>query len=104
MIANAADNTCRPSRVQALAGKAVVQLAAGLSHSVALTADGEVWTFGSGQEGQLGLGHTHSEPSPRKVRGRRLLTVEKVTSVEVSWLFTCNGHTHSEPWSQKVRL
>ena len=33
---------------------AVVHVAAGVHHSMALTATGELWTWGTGYEGQLG--------------------------------------------------
>ncbi|MBK8475467.1 MAG: hypothetical protein IPL39_03935 [Opitutaceae bacterium] len=39
-----------------LAGKTVIALAAGYSHSLALSADGRVFAWGSGQYGQLGNG------------------------------------------------
>jgi hypothetical protein len=50
------DNVCRPSCISALEGQHVVQLAAGRQHSVALTVDGQLYTWGAGELGQLGLG------------------------------------------------
>jgi hypothetical protein len=47
---------CRPNRVQALTGHRVVQLAAGLRHSVALCSDNSVCAWGSNDQGQLGQG------------------------------------------------
>ena len=52
----------------------VVQVAAGglpgyAGHSVALTADGSVWTWGYGKSGQLGQGSRTSNPTPTKVTG-----------------------------------
>jgi E3 ubiquitin-protein ligase HERC4 len=42
-------------------------LAAGSEHSVALTVDGGVFTWGSSRCGQLGHGSTNKETSPRRV-------------------------------------
>ncbi|XP_077994838.1 secretion-regulating guanine nucleotide exchange factor-like [Glandiceps talaboti] len=45
--------TSIPQRIQALPD-GVVAIAAGLRHSVAISNDGKVWTWGSGKKGQLG--------------------------------------------------
>lgn len=46
----------------ALAGKTVVAVAAGSSHSLALTSDGEIFSWGTGQYGQLGNGSSSYTP------------------------------------------
>lgn len=57
----------RPRRVEALAGRSVVAAAAGLSHSVAVTADGAIFSWGGGKFGQLG----HGDEAPgRESEGR----------------------------------
>jgi alpha-tubulin suppressor-like RCC1 family protein len=48
---------------------AVVQVAAGDFHSMALTAAGQLWTWGPGDSGQLGHGGTESLAVPRVVDG-----------------------------------
>jgi alpha-tubulin suppressor-like RCC1 family protein len=45
----------------------VVAIAAGSSHSVALTDDGSVWTWGHNGSGELGNGTTKDSPVPQKV-------------------------------------
>ena len=57
----------RPRRVDALAGKRVVQVAAGDAYYAVITSNGEVFTFGSGEFGQLGHGLHLGEPVPRRV-------------------------------------
>ncbi len=57
----------------------VVQVAAGglpgyAGHSVALEADGSVWTWGYGKSGQLGLGSATTTPTPTKVTGLPAIT------------------------------
>ncbi len=61
-----------PVTVAGLSG--VTQIAAGglpgyAGHSVALKADGSVWTWGYGKSGQLGLGSLTSTGTPTKVAG-----------------------------------
>lgn len=55
-----------PAAVIGLPGKAIA-VAAGLFHSCALLANGDVWCWGSGAYGQLGLGSTASSVTPQRV-------------------------------------
>jgi len=52
-----------------LEGKTIIQIALGDHHHVALTSKGEVYTWGEGSNGQLGLGDGRSKAlEPRKVK------------------------------------
>lgn len=42
----------------------VVALVGGRAHSLALTSQGQLWVWGSGKNGRLGLGSPADEPSP----------------------------------------
>ncbi|KAI0492406.1 hypothetical protein KFK09_026677 [Dendrobium nobile] len=53
-----------PSTVAGLDGKRLVSVAAGRVHSISLTSKGEVWTWGSGRNGRLGLGSSADEAEP----------------------------------------
>eukprot|EP01045_Picozoa_sp_COSAG04_P001331 COSAG04_NODE_43_length_31842_cov_15.704848_22_plen_178_part_00 len=57
-----------PARVAAL-GTDTVQLALGGSHGFALKQGGAVFSWGSGGQGQLGLGDTDGRLSPTEVTG-----------------------------------
>lgn len=46
--------TATPAPIAEAPKEPVVSIAAGCDHAVLLTADGHVWTFGNGQQGQLG--------------------------------------------------
>ena len=50
------ENVGVPRRVAALASIVVAQVAAGSLHSMALAADGGVWSWGQGGAGRLGHG------------------------------------------------
>jgi len=68
-----------PKQVEALAGQRVIAVSAGNVHSLALTADGAVWSWGNGEEGQLGHGDGQmNQLLPKKVEalaGRRVVGV-----------------------------
>ena len=53
-----------PTLVEALEGKFVTQVACGQTHSMALTRDGRLYTWGNGGHGKLGHGSVvhHSTP------------------------------------------
>ncbi|GMI70702.1 SENSITIVE TO ABA 1 [Hibiscus trionum] len=54
-------------RVSSLDGMKIVEIAAGAEHSAVVTEDGAIKTWGWGEHGQLGLGSTSDESSPRTV-------------------------------------
>jgi len=53
-----------PALVDCLSTERLVTASAGRVHSVALTSKGEVWTWGSGRNGRLGLGSSIDEAEP----------------------------------------
>ena len=53
-----------PALVNCLNGERPVSAAAGRVHSAVLTSRGEVWTWGSGRNGRLGLGSSIDEAEP----------------------------------------
>ncbi|KAK0149380.1 putative E3 ubiquitin-protein ligase HERC6 [Merluccius polli] len=55
--------------VSALGPLEVAAASCGAEHSVVLTKDGKVFTFGDGSQGQLGHGSTAGELVPREVQG-----------------------------------
>jgi len=57
----------RPLRVATLEGKRIVAIDCGDSHAAALTASGEVFCWGRGSHGRLGLGHSRDVPTPTRV-------------------------------------
>lgn len=66
---------------------AVKQVAAGLQHSILLTEDGEVLTFGSNQSGQLGHGDFFDRNAPTRV------PVELATTGSVIQIAAGSNHT-----------
>uniref|UniRef100_A0A3Q3VJX2 BTB domain-containing protein n=1 Tax=Mola mola TaxID=94237 RepID=A0A3Q3VJX2_MOLML len=60
-------NRCAPCRVAALQGVSVIQVACGSSHTLALTDEGSVYTWGANQYGQLGTGNKSNQALPSVV-------------------------------------
>ncbi|KAJ8534525.1 hypothetical protein K7X08_016253 [Anisodus acutangulus] len=53
-----------PQVVEGLAGEIPVSVSCGRAHSLTLTAKKEVWAWGSGRNGRLGLGSSADEVEP----------------------------------------
>ncbi|EOD29477.1 E3 ubiquitin ligase [Emiliania huxleyi CCMP1516] len=71
-----------PKRVEAFAGQRVIVVTAGAYHSLALTADGSVWSWGEGASGKLGHGDQQRQLLPKKVEafaGQRVVAVSAGT-------------------------
>jgi alpha-tubulin suppressor-like RCC1 family protein len=58
-----------PRLIEALNHVVVKQVAAGAYHSMVLTRDGDVFTWGYGYFGQLGHGNTGDQLVPKRVEG-----------------------------------
>jgi SCF-associated factor 1 len=62
-------STFHPTPLPVLENKTIIQIALGDHHHVALTSKGEVYTWGEGSNGQLGLGDGRAtSPEPRQVK------------------------------------
>jgi alpha-tubulin suppressor-like RCC1 family protein len=70
----------------ALTGLRVVQVSTGPFHTAAVTANGELYTFGLGNLGQLGHGTETTELLPRRVEGA--LAEERVVSTATGSMHT----------------
>lgn len=67
--ASGSTNSTTPVQSQIPAQTAIVAIAAGANHSVALDRNGKVWTWGLGNTGQLGYGGTGNTNLPIQVAG-----------------------------------
>lgn len=67
-----------PRSVEALLSKDVWKVACGVTHTISLTSEGEVFSWGSGLGGKLGQGHLRDRSSPLRVAA---LKDKKVTSI-----------------------
>uniref|UniRef100_A0AAZ3RI90 HECT-type E3 ubiquitin transferase n=1 Tax=Oncorhynchus tshawytscha TaxID=74940 RepID=A0AAZ3RI90_ONCTS len=86
-----------PEKVTALEGYQVGQVACGLNHTVAVSADGMmVWAFGDGDYGKLGLGNSTAKSSPQKVDVLCGLGIKKVScGTQFSVALTKDGNVYT---------
>jgi len=98
-------NEHEPVLIPSLSDKEIVQVAAGYSHSGARTASGEIWMWGGGELGQLGLGNRQNAMLPRRVEW--LIEHEiRVRSLSLGCAHTMIVSEHDEVYAwgeQKVR-
>lgn len=64
---NTLDDIESPTPIQFFRDKPILTFSCGGFHNTALTTDGEVYSWGSGQFGQLGLGYFDHEKVPKKI-------------------------------------
>jgi len=57
-----------PQMVEALQAKHVREITCGSNQSAAITSNGELYTWGSGEDGCLGHGDTSNQLKPKQVR------------------------------------
>lgn len=84
-----------PDRIVHLNGRSVTMVAAGYCHSLVLTEAGEVWSFGCGYFGQLGVGSSHKNTLPTLVKALS----EPITIISTKYFHsvavTANNRVHS---------
>uniref|UniRef100_A0A3Q2XK51 HECT-type E3 ubiquitin transferase n=1 Tax=Hippocampus comes TaxID=109280 RepID=A0A3Q2XK51_HIPCM len=84
-----ARNHNRPQQVPALSGIHIQDVAAGAEHTLVLSSTGDVYTWGSNLEGQLGLGHTNHVREPTLVTVLQSKGINQITA----------GRCHSAAWT-----
>lgn len=67
-----------PTQITAFSGIKLKQIACGDEFSVALTSNGEVFTWGRGQYGQLGLGKDQVGPLEKPTKVTSLPSIKKI--------------------------
>ena len=85
-----------PKVIEALRGTRVVAIASGDMHSMVLTDDGTVLSFGDGDGGQLGHGDEETQRAPKVIealRGRRVVAI--AAGLYQSMVLTDNGEVLS---------
>ncbi|EKX31860.1 hypothetical protein GUITHDRAFT_47937, partial [Guillardia theta CCMP2712] len=74
-----------PRVIPSLRDRRVTMMACGEYHSVCLTEEGDMYAWGRGSDGQLGLGRMESSPVPRFVSS---LGKQRIKWVSAGWNFT----------------
>ena len=110
---NTTTNSRSPIAVQAagtpMAGKTIVQVAAGADHSLALDSDGALYAWGSNAYGQLGNGTTtnSSVPVAVKIAGTPLAgktIIQIVAGANHNMVLTSDGAVYTWGWNYHGQL
>ena len=90
------DPTLHYERLRALARHRIADVVCGWSHTMCLTDEGAVYTWGKGQDGQLGHGTTQDEPEPR--------LVSYFGAHHIKVVALAGGYFHSAALSRRFQL
>ena len=71
-----------------LAGKTVTHIVAGLSHSLVLTSDGGLYSWGDNTNGQLGNGTTTASSVPVAVDQTGVLSGKTIIDIDAGWFIS----------------
>ncbi|XP_044756400.1 E3 ubiquitin-protein ligase HERC2 [Coccinella septempunctata] len=94
------DHVRRPKKVSALQGKKIISIATGSLHCVACSDEGEVFTWGDNDEGQLGDGTTNAIQRPRLVsalQGKKITNVACGSAHTLAWSTLSSGSSCAVP-------
>lgn len=96
-----------PQKIQAFQGVSIKMVAAGAEHTAAVTEDGELYGWGWGRYGNLGLGDRNDRLVPEKVSAVDLQG-EKMVMVACGWRHTISvsssGGLYTYGWSKYGQL
>ncbi|KAJ6357667.1 hypothetical protein OIU78_005502 [Salix suchowensis] len=101
------DDELSPTCVSSLLGIRIEAVAAGLWHTVCVSADGEVYAFGGNQFGQLGTGGDQAETLPRLLEAPSLENIHAKTvscGARHSAIFTEDGKVFCWGWNKYGQL
>jgi len=90
-----------PKKIEAFAGQRVVAVSAGSGHSIAVTADGAVWSWGDGYAGKLGHGDQQSQLLPKKVEA---LAEKRVVAVSAGFAHSLAITTDGAVWGRNFEF
>ncbi|KAI7750062.1 hypothetical protein M8C21_007485 [Ambrosia artemisiifolia] len=94
-----------PQKIEAFQGVNVKMVAAGAEHTVAITEDGELYGWGWGRYGNLGLGDRNDRYVPEKAS---VINEEKMVLVACGWRHTISvsssGDLYTFGWSKYGQL
>lgn len=94
-----------PRLIEALRGVHVIAVAAGSEHSLALSEEGEVYSFGWNSHGQLGHGDLLWKPTPRLVEALRGVRISSVAAGgSHSLVLSEAGDAYSFGWNGQGQL
>lgn len=74
------ESICQLTPLEAFRGVRAATAAAGGGHTLVSDSDGRVWSFGAGQNGQLGHGNKHHQSTPRMIHSLQQVRIVGVAA------------------------
>eukprot|EP00877_Chromochloris_zofingiensis_P008815 jgi/Chrzof1/4187/Cz14g02070.t1 len=94
-----------PQQIAFFSGMPIKQVACGDTHTLAITDDGALYSFGRNQNGQLGHGNTSDVLSPKLVEGLKCKVVTSIAAgAEHTVAATQDGEVYSWGWGRYGNL
>jgi len=98
------DKSNSPEIMHALSGKTILQVAAGVFHTLVLTSERKVYAWGWGHYGQLGNGDTSDSVTPQMMSGLPDDLVGIAAGFAHSYVLTSSGDVYSVGWGEHSQL
>ncbi|CAI9771883.1 unnamed protein product [Fraxinus pennsylvanica] len=99
------EDSLLPQKIEAFQGVSIKMIAAGAEHTAAVTEDGDLYGWGWGRYGNLGLGDRNDRLIPEKVSS---VEGEKIILVACGWRHTISvsssGSVYTYGWSKYGQL
>ena len=94
-----------PKRVEALFGVKIIQVACGMNHTAVCSEDGHVYTFGRGEDGELGHGDLENRTSPVRVKALEDKHITQVQCGDVHTMaLTSSGYVFTWGYNSSSQL
>ena len=92
-----------PLVVPFTAGQQITKVSAGENHNLAITSDGQLWTWGTNADGQLGLGTVTTSATPVRITGIPAVISASAGARHSAAVALQNGYSFAWTWGNNAQ-
>lgn len=92
-----------PLVVPFTAGQQISKVSAGENHNLAITSDGQLWTWGTNADGQLGLGAVTTSATPARITGIPAIISASAGARHSAAVAIQNGYSFAWTWGSNAQ-